>query len=195
MQRHLSVNSSNGRRWIHPEKCKHSPPACQKAQHRSGSINMDQSGSVIWSLPQRPSWSDLGYVIWRRVWSKSTAPPVPYGWDKVDSMKVVWHSAGDENESDLSPLRILLEGLKNNWLSWIYTNALGFVVYAVEHVIFHHRDLWTFVFKKKARARAYAHNIYAAEQPCKLLILSWLHFVHGTSTWRERIENLHHLPF
>lgn len=56
-------------------------------------------------------------------------------------MKVAGHSAGDENESDLSRLRILLEGLKNNWLFWIYINTLGFIVYGVEHVIFHHRDL------------------------------------------------------
>lgn len=94
------------------------------------------------------------------------------------------NSAGDENESDLSSLRILLEGLKNNWLFWIYINALGYIVYGVEHVIFHHRDLWAFVFKEKARA--YAHNIYIAEQPCKLLIVSWLHFVHGTSTLTPR---------
>lgn len=46
------------------------------------------------------------------VWSKSTTPPVPYGWDKVDCMKAVWHSARDENESDFISsyvVRILLE--------------------------------------------------------------------------------------
>lgn len=94
----------------------------------------------------------------------------------------VWKSydilLGLKTNQILSPLRILLERRRIIGSFGYIQYALGFVVYGIEHVIFHHRDLWAFVSKEKARA--YAHNVYTAEQPCKLLIASWSHFVHGT---------------
>jgi hypothetical protein len=94
-------------------------------KHRCGSINMDRSDSVKWSLTQCPSWPDLSYVIWRREWSKPTTPPVPYGWDKADCMRAVWHSTGGWKRSQILYHPPILSTGGNNWYSCIYTSALG----------------------------------------------------------------------